>query len=422
MEKRASTKTGVRLTETAGVSAFDGKLACADRLMPRMRPPCPRPPNGSEVNPRGQGPRAEADAAKEHAFWSAIKSSGSATGDAYVKAAQTAFQRLIAAATSDPTEAKVTQAWQAVVDKVRFLSSGSRGKMFKTLVTLGHEKAIPFALASMLKPEELRNLLARNDNFTYDAIVGIAHVAVLEGGGDAARLFDFLYVVQTTTAAMGAELARAKEFAEATKAEHLAAVGAVRESVSEAESTVKALTARLDSQLTEIRDKFEGETNDIRKKFEEQFALRTPMTYWHEKAERHVGAARVYRRWFSGLMIGGLAAFVTVGYIWLFPFLQKHPTGYWALILFSVTIAVWAWPLRISSKLYLTHTQLFEDAAEREVIARTFLALAEQMTLSDADRQLLLGALLRPASISLASDDTGINLADVVTAKTLMKT
>src|SRR5947207_9983766 len=36
--------------------ALDRKLACADRLMPRMRPPCSRPPNGLEVHLRGQGP------------------------------------------------------------------------------------------------------------------------------------------------------------------------------------------------------------------------------------------------------------------------------------------------------------------------------------------------------------------------------
>ena len=40
------------------------KLACADRLMPRMRPPFPRPPNGEGAKLRGQGPRPEADAAR----------------------------------------------------------------------------------------------------------------------------------------------------------------------------------------------------------------------------------------------------------------------------------------------------------------------------------------------------------------------
>jgi hypothetical protein len=87
-----------------------------------------------------------------------------------------------------------------------------------------------------------------------------------------------------------------------------------------------------------------------------------------------------------------------------------------------VAIAIWAWPLRIASRLYLTHTQLFEDAAEREVIARTFLALGEVVQLSDADRQLLLAALLRQANIALVSEDSGLNVADIVLAKTLTKT
>jgi len=41
-----------------------GKLACADQLMPRMRPPCPRPPNGSDVKLRGQGLRGYGRAAR----------------------------------------------------------------------------------------------------------------------------------------------------------------------------------------------------------------------------------------------------------------------------------------------------------------------------------------------------------------------
>jgi len=44
--------------------ALNRLLACADRMMPRMRPPCPRPPNGADPKLHGQGPRAEADAAR----------------------------------------------------------------------------------------------------------------------------------------------------------------------------------------------------------------------------------------------------------------------------------------------------------------------------------------------------------------------
>jgi hypothetical protein len=44
-------------------AALDRKLACANRLMPRMRPPCPRPPNGSDAHLRGQGPRGYGSAA-----------------------------------------------------------------------------------------------------------------------------------------------------------------------------------------------------------------------------------------------------------------------------------------------------------------------------------------------------------------------
>jgi hypothetical protein len=41
-----------------------GKLACADRLMPRMRPPYSRPPNDPDAKLRGQGPRGYGTAAR----------------------------------------------------------------------------------------------------------------------------------------------------------------------------------------------------------------------------------------------------------------------------------------------------------------------------------------------------------------------
>jgi len=67
------------------------------------------------------------------------------------------------------------------------------------------------------------------------------------------------------------------------------------------------------------------------------------------------------------------------------------------------------------------HQQLFEDATERSVIAETFLALNEQAKLSEKEREMLLGALVRHAGISIVGDDAGLNLTDVVTMKTLMK-
>jgi hypothetical protein len=239
--------------------------------------------------------------------------------------------------------------------------------------------------------------VTHNNHWLYDGIVGLSHVAALEAGGDPRRLHEFLATIAESTSDFKREVDLAKDENARAKAEFDETMLSLRNGVKAASDSA-----------TDAAAKFEATLGEIRTKFEEQFALRAPMTYWREKADRHVSAARNYRRWFSAMLALGLLTFSAVGYAWLFPLLQTRPNAYWALIVFSVGVAIWAWPLRIASKLYLTHTQLFEDAAEREVIARTFLALGEQVKLSDADRQLLLGALLRPASISLASDDSGL--------------
>jgi predicted DNA binding protein len=121
------------------------------------------------------------------------------------------------------------------------------------------------------------------------------------------------------------------------------------------------------------------------------------------------------------LLVAGLLALPTLGVLALFPLLKDEGDAYWALLLFSVLIAVWAWPLRITSKLYLMHRNLYEDASEREVIASTFLALGENQSLTEQERQLLLAALMRQASANASGDDGGLNVADLVFAKFLTK-
>lgn len=350
-------------------------------------------------------------ARREASFWASIKTSGSSSAEAYARRAQTLMQRVVDAANKPDAEQAITQVFNAITLELKYLSGGAHGQLLAAMKSLGHDdKSIAIALTVMVKPEEARSLITHNNYWLYDGIVGLSYMATLDAGGDPAALREFLSTIERSTAEFRQEVDVAKAENATAKGEYNKVLTHLREGVGRAESTANAAAAHFQTSLDEIKAKFE-----------QQFALRTPMTYWREKADRHFAAARTYRRWFGTLQAAGFVIFGAITYISLLPFLQTHPNAYWALIVFSVGVAIWAWPLRIASKLYLTHTQLFEDAAEREVIARTFLALGDLVQLTDSDRQLLLGALLRPASISLASDDSGLNIADVILAKTLTK-
>ncbi len=352
-------------------------------------------------------------AQREYEFWSPqrIASQTNAVQN-YLSHAQRSLERLLTAARSEEsTETAVETHLKSLASTLQFLSTGPRGQLLTSLRELGREpKALGIALGAFLNREEIRNLVYNRWEYVFDTIDALSAIAVFEGGGDPQRLVTLLHAINKQQEEWSGELATVKNETANLQQTNEVALKRLNEAISAAETRANGLA-----------NKFEGEIANVRKKFEEEFALRTPMTYWNEKAKRHRKESRRYRWWFTGILVVGVAVLSAIGYLILFPFMKHFPTAYWALILFSVAIAVWAWPLRMTSKQYLVHQQLFEDATERSVIAETFLALNEQAKLSEKEREMLLGALVRHAGISIVGDDAGLNLTDVVTMKTLMK-
>ncbi len=189
----------------------------------------------------------------------------------------------------------------------------------------------------------------------------------------------------------------------------------------------------------EARMSFEGKTADILsaikeeweetlRSFQDQYkalndrlttelSLRAPVDYWIGKANEHRAMARFYIAWFAGVGLLGGAGLILLAIEWLMPTLDADSRAWWSLVLFSVVIAAWAWPLRLTSKLYLAHTHLAEDSKERAVVAKTFLALKEVVELKDEDRHVLLAALFRSSSAGLVRDEGSVNFADLILAK-----
>jgi hypothetical protein len=348
-------------------------------------------------------------AGRERDFWSQIKTSGSHSVEVYTRTAQTQLQRVIEAATSGDANALQTTL-ASFAGQVPHLSTGPRGQLLDALRRIGRDpKTITATLAAFLKPDEVRQLL-RNDHWVFDCALALGYVAAADVAGDSQRLVEFFRTIEKHQTAWSKELDSLRSATTASQRSHEEVLEQMRTSVSQGQERVAKAVSD-----------FEEQIENVRKKFEEQFALRTPMKYWSDKAERHQLAATRYRWWFSALLVGGAAGLIALGTWWLLPLLRVQADAYWSLILFSVAIAIWAWPLRLTSKLYLTHQHLFEDALEREVIVKSFLALGEQVELTDGDRQLLLGALVRHAPISLGTDDTGFNVTDAVMARTITK-
>lgn len=86
-----------------------------------------------------------------------------------------------------------------------------------------------------------------------------------------------------------------------------------------------------------------------------------------------------------------------------------------AMVVLIGLFAVWG--VRLVVRMFLSHLHLATDAAERVVMARTYLSLLEGDRLaSKEDRQLILQALFRPASDGIVKDEgVPFSLAEVLT-------
>ncbi len=195
--------------------------------------------------------------------------------------------------------------------------------------------------------------------------------------------------------------------------EHSLAAAAVRNLKSEVERVVSEASDEWKS----TRAAFEQEQAAFREKLTVGLSLRAPVDYWSDKSKGHGQKAVTYLKWSAGIAAAGLAVLGWIGVTWLIPVMTAEATAWWALALFSVMVAFWAWPLRLTSRLYLTHTHLAEDAAEREVVTKTFLALGDAVELTADDRHLLLAALFRSSSVGLVKEDTGLSMVDLVVSR-----
>lgn len=159
------------------------------------------------------------------------------------------------------------------------------------------------------------------------------------------------------------------------------------------------------------------EMENLRKTFREEIALRAPATYWDDKRREHERLSKV-----MGAVSFSSIALSVLGLGWLIHDLLRtaQPNAApeaWRLAM-VVLIGLFAvWGVRLVVRMFLSHLHLTTDAAERVVMARTYLSLLEGDRLaSKEDRQLILQALFRPASDGIVKDEgVPFSLAEVLT-------
>ena len=159
-------------------------------------------------------------------------------------------------------------------------------------------------------------------------------------------------------------------------------------------------------QFEKAVEKHTADMDALRKAFREEMGLRAPAEYWETKRKRHV-----LLTWVTGLLsfasIGGAAWFL---FFSIHDLVSATPAGKqpesWRLAGLALIALFAVWGIRLLVRMFLSNMHLMTDAAERVVMLKTYLSLAEGDQLANKDdRQLILQALFRPTSDGLVKDE-----------------
>jgi hypothetical protein len=159
-------------------------------------------------------------------------------------------------------------------------------------------------------------------------------------------------------------------------------------------------------EFADLCAKHEKEMTEIKRLFKENLALRAPVEYWETKGKRHHK-----NMWLSGAFaVFSLIGAPSVLSYWIHDLLKNTPVDKapesWRLATLALVSLFVVWAVRLLVRIYLSQTHLATDAAERVVMAKTYLALLEGEKLPEqTDRQLILQALFRPASDGIVKDE-----------------
>jgi hypothetical protein len=140
--------------------------------------------------------------------------------------------------------------------------------------------------------------------------------------------------------------------------------------------------------------------------FREKMTLRGPVEYWSKRQAHHKRFSVIFGALsFFLIAFGGGTLAIWAGQMFSTVPVNGSPKA-WQVTTLIVVAVFLTWAIRLIIRLFLSHSHLGTDAAERVVMTQTYLALLEENRLTEEkDRSLVLGALFRPASDGMVKEE-----------------
>jgi hypothetical protein len=193
---------------------------------------------------------------------------------------------------------------------------------------------------------------------------------------------------------------REQQFSEESRSE-LERLGTERKRQAEQHGALLAEQREsFESLLESVKSNFE----EIRGHYENQLALQSPVGYWRSVKEGARKAALFWGAVFAVLVVA-LVILIAGEAPAIRDFLATTERESLAVIFAVAFSTVVIWALRMVARIFLSNYHRSVDAAERETMVKTFLALRREKHIGNEELALVLAPIFRPGTTGLVKDD-----------------
>ena len=191
-----------------------------------------------------------------------------------------------------------------------------------------------------------------------------------------------------------------------------------RSTTSRIQSISKKLAARQRkmqvSAFGEMTERWNKEVKNLEYSYAEKLKLSKPAEYWKDSAKRYA----FHGYWWIAALTLSLALGIWLFYSFFTTWLQGAELAIelqslQGLVIFGTGAAVYAYFVRVLSKLVFSSFHLMRDAQEREQLTYLYLALSKETDVDEASRQIVLQALFSRSETGLLAQEHGPTMPSV---------
>ena len=164
--------------------------------------------------------------------------------------------------------------------------------------------------------------------------------------------------------------------------------------------------------------------DDLKKKYEEDLRYSASVEHWQNAGKKYKVQGDIYLVILFLLGIAGLFSFAILFNTWLEgDTIRVGLDTIQGVILFGTLLAIFAFLVRILSRLAFSSYHLMRDAGERELLTQFYLSLINENKIDESSRDIILQALFSRTETGLLTSDSSPTMPNfsVETIKSTMK-